>query len=288
MRWGGGARLCLLVAVLAATGCSQHAARAPVSGRSPGSSSHPLYHVVRSGDTLYSIAFQHGLRYQTVARWNGIEPPYLIYPRQRIRLAPPPPSRHPAPRARAGSTGRASAPPHPAPRAPAKPAPATPAPAYTDARARPVREATPTPSSAGRSRSVNGHAVRLSGGIRWQWPARGPLLRPFDPKSVGKKGLGIGGHRSQPVYAAAAGRVVYAGSGLIGYGKLIILKHNKNYLSAYAHCRAIHAKEGDRVARGEHIADMGSTGTSTVMLHFEIRRDGQPVDPLRYLPPPDP
>jgi lipoprotein NlpD len=120
-------------------------------------------------------------------------------------------------------------------------------------------------------------------GLAWTWPASGTLLRGFDENSA-SKGLDIGGSRGRPVQAAAAGRVVYRGSGLRGYGQLIIIKHNEEFLSAYAHNDRIYIKEGDTVKRGQNIAAMGDTGSDEVMLHFEIRRNGKPVDPLKYLP----
>lgn len=118
----------------------------------------------------------------------------------------------------------------------------------------------------------------------WQWPANGPVLRRFDADSTGKKGISIGGTLGTPVRAAAAGTVVYAGSGLVGYGRLIIVKHNDTYLSAYGHNKELRVNEGDAVRAGQVIAEMGSSGTNRIQLHFEIRRQGKPVDPLRYLP----
>ena len=118
--------------------------------------------------------------------------------------------------------------------------------------------------------------------LAWVWPATGRVLRGFS--EGGNKGLDISGRTSSPVRAAARGRVVYSGSGLVGYGKLIIVKHNKSYLSAYAHNDRLLVKEGDSVRGGQRIAQMGQTGTQEVKLHFEIRRDGRPVDPLIYLP----
>ena len=120
--------------------------------------------------------------------------------------------------------------------------------------------------------------------MHWQWPASGPILRRFDGEASGKKGISIGGTHGNQVRAAAAGRVVYAGSGLVGYGRLIILKHNDTYLSAYGHNRDLFVQEGAEVRAGQVIADMGSSGTNRIQLHFEIRRNGKPVDPLRYLP----
>jgi lipoprotein NlpD len=116
----------------------------------------------------------------------------------------------------------------------------------------------------------------------WHWPARGRVVRRFG--SAGSNGIDIAGRPGQPVRAASAGRVVYSGGGLRGYGELIIVKHNKRYLSAYAHNEEALVKEGDIVAGGQRIATIGRTGTDRVKLHFEIRRDGKPVNPLRYLP----
>lgn len=202
-------------------------------------------HVVRRGDTLFSIAWQQGLDYQTVAVWNGIRPPYIIYPGQKLRLYPPNRTPRPAPstRARQGTVS--------------------------------------VPNAAiGRSTPTTGMDIP----VHWQWPATGPILRGFDGATSGKKGIGIGGTHGNQVRAAAAGRVVYAGSGLVGYGRLIILKHNDTYLSAYGHNRDLLVQEGDEVRAGQVIAAMGSSGTNRIQLHFEIRRNGKPVDPLRYLP----
>ncbi|MBI5041975.1 MAG: peptidoglycan DD-metalloendopeptidase family protein [Gammaproteobacteria bacterium] len=209
----------------------------------------PGVHVVKRGDTLFSIAWQQGLDYQTVAVWNGIRPPYTIYPGQKIRLYSPNRTARPvSPPTTSTRTphGAASVP----NAAPAKPAP----------------------------------TLSADSPIHWQWPASGPILRTFDGDTSGKKGISIGGTHGNQVRAAAAGRVVYAGSGLVGYGRLIILKHNDTYLSAYGHNRDLLVQEGDEVRTGQVIAAMGSSGTNRIQLHFEIRRNGKPVDPLRYLP----
>lgn len=201
-------------------------------------------YVVQRGDTLYSIAWRNGQDYQTVAAWNRIASPYTIYPGQRILLHPP------------GSAA-----------ARAKPAPSRKIPpAVSGARQTqaPLPDADPMPA--------------------WQWPATGPVLRRFEADTSGKKGISIGGTHGTPVRAAAPGYVVYAGSGLVGYGRLIIVKHNDTYLSAYGHNRELHVNEGDAVRAGQVIAEMGSSGTNRIQLHFEIRRQGKPVDPLRYLP----
>jgi len=121
--------------------------------------------------------------------------------------------------------------------------------------------------------------------ITWSWPTRGQVTRTFSASAPGKKGLDIAGTLGQPVQAAASGKVVYSGDGLIGYGRLIIIKHNDTFLSAYAYNDMLLVNEGEWVRPGQHIAAMGSTGTNDVLLHFQIRRDGIPVDPMRYLPP---
>jgi lipoprotein NlpD len=135
-----------------------------------------------------------------------------------------------------------------------------------------------------RPRPPRSHAPTRSRRIDWQWPATGKVLSGFSD-TANLKGIDIAGTAGQPVVASAAGKVVYAGSGLRGYGKLVIVKHNSTYLSAYAHNSDIVVKEGQQVTRGQKIAEMGSTDSDQVKLHFEIRRLGKPVDPLKYLPP---
>jgi lipoprotein NlpD len=220
-------------------------------------------HAVERGDTLYAIAWQHGLDYRDLARWNGVPAPYTIYPGQQLRitrpaeLPPMPPVQTPAPAA-SGQSGE-----H-------RPATSREAPPSTERRL-----ARPGASASGVA-DVNA-AVKA-----WAWPARGKLVATFGRS--GGKGIDIAAERGAAVSAAAPGRVVYSGSGLRGYGRLIIIKHNKRYLSAYAHNERLHVKEGDDVVSGQRIADMGSSGSKSVKLHFEIRRDGKPVDPIRYLP----
>lgn len=250
------AALILLLCLATLAGCSTHSTYAPVRDRTHAPQATPGVHVVRSGETLFSIAWQYGLDYQTVAAWNRIRPPYTIYPGQKLSVRGPYAQARPAPQ--------------PVPKSPAA-APRTPA--------------TPPPASARRpttsapSRPVTGTAVP-----RWQWPANGQVLRRFDPNASGKKGIAIVGSEGAEVRAAAGGQVVYAGSGLVGYGRLIIVKHNDNYLSAYGHNRNLLVQEGDQVRAGQVIAHMGSSGTNRTQLHFEIREKGKPVDPLRHLP----
>lgn len=243
----------LAVAACLAAGCAGPGV-VPVSERDT-SGVLPDYRVVRSGDTLYSIAWEAGLDYRDLARWNRIGPGYTIYPGQRIRLK--------APAQPAQGTARAAPAPKPAPSAPAT----------TRPEARPE-----TNTTSGGSDSIDTQVVDS-----WQWPTEGEIIARFSPDGP-NKGLDIAGRAGQPVRATAPGRVVYAGSGLRGYGQLIIVKHNEIFLSAYAHNRKIEVSEGSLVKAGQQIGEMGNSGTVRVKLHFEIRRDGTPVDPLRYLP----
>ena len=209
-----------------------------------------VYHRVQPGDTLYSISWRYGLDYREVAEWNHIRSPYTIYNGQLLRVTPPAGSRR----------ERESASAAPAPHA---------APVIQGSSAPLIR---PPPT------------VSATTPIRWQWPVRGRLIQTFSKTGHNRKGIDIGGKSGQPIRAAAAGSVVYAGSGLLNYGKLIILKHDDNYLSAYAYNRALLVKEGDTVVAGQHIADMGNKASGDAMLHFEIRYDGRPINPLKFLP----
>ncbi len=224
----------------------------------------PGYHQVKRGDTLYSIAFQYGYSYEQIAGWNAIAAPFVIHLGQRLRVMPP------------GTTTPSTIRVLPAEAAPS-----------------PESAMTTTQSTATAPASVMAPASRAatpppekfpSGPLRWSWPSQGRLLHGFDPDRPGGKGIGIGGRLGQDVTAAANGWVVYSGSGLMGYGQLVIVKHDKSLLSAYGHNGRLLVKEGDAVRVGQVIAAMGESGTSGPMLHFEIRRDGKPVNPLEYLP----
>ena len=206
------------------------------------------YHLVQRGDSLYSVSWSYGYDYKDVARWNGLQPPYELKPGQRIRFVPP-----------AGV--KITVPP--------KPVMVEPVPQVTQSIPHPPRAPV---------------TEKNTGAITWHWPVDGAVMGRFDGSDPLKKGINIGGELGQPVRAAAAGKVVYSGSGLIGYGKLIILKHNETLLSAYAHNKELLVTEGEVVGVGKQIATMGSSGANVVMLHFEIRRDGVPVDPIAYLP----
>lgn len=211
-------------------------------------------HIVRKGETLYSIAFAYGEDVRTVARWNHISPPYTIYPNQQLRMTPPQPSTPRTVTAQSVHTTQSAA----------------------------VHSRVNT-SVASRHRTLTSSHNRHQK-ISWQWPTKGKIISQYSATGVGQKGIDIAGRLGQPIYAAASGEVVYSGKGLRGYGRLIIIKHNDDYFSAYAHNRRLLVKDDQRVKKGQHIADMGSTEADRPMLHFEVRRDGKPVNPLHYLP----
>ena len=203
------------------------------------------YYIVASGDTLYRVARKAGVSPRQLASWNNISPPFLIQPGQRLRLTPT-----------EGKRGTRAA-----SRASGSPA---------------------APRNADVQRKARAQALASRFGP-WAWPIRGRVLENFS-HTDGNKGIDIGGKRGEEVVAAATGTVVYQGSGLRGYGQLIIIKHDADFLSAYAHCDKIYVKEGHVIKRGQKIAEMGSSGTDRVKLHFEIRYRGVPVDPLEHLP----
>ncbi len=277
------------------------------------------YHVVH-GDTLYSIAFKHGLDFRDLAAWNGIVSPYRILVGQDLRLSAPRAVASAAPTVIEPRPGQAvtsgigeaattaplaSASTAPKPSAfeplPAQPATApTPTPATTAPAEKPVAAApkpveiapkpveTPPPvkpiAAPAPSKPPVNVAELNAGGVAWRWPADGKVVGTYVSGDQTKQGLDIAGSAGDPVRAAADGEVVYSGNGLIGYGELIIVKHNANFLSAYGHNRKRLVKEGERVKAGQEIAEMGATSASRDELHFEIRKNGKPVNPLEYLP----
>ncbi len=275
--------VCLAFAVHWLAGCAPRQP-APVEDRSPASRpaavqrrpAPPVYEVQR-GDTLYSIAFRYGLDWRRVAEWNRIAAPYTIRPGQELRLSAPPtvaasrPSTPPEPRQPEPTQPTSQSPPQPRPTTPSPPTPREDAPRAV--------ESPPASPPAGAQA-----ATRNVAGVVWQWPTAGSVLRPFDPAAT-RRGLGIVGRQGQAVVAAADGQVVYSGTALIGYGELIIIKHSESMLSAYGHNRRRLVEEGDRVRRGQSIAEMGMNERDEEILHFEIRRNGQAEDPTRFLPP---
>ena len=220
----------------------------------------PGYYTVKPGDTLIRIALENGQAMKDIARWSQVENPNRIEVGQVLRVVPPvaadvvvKPITKPVV---AASTVTALP-------------PAVAASAAT----------APEPAASG---TVVAPKVAQDGDINWMWPANGVVLAGFD--EVKNKGVDIGGKAGEPVLAAADGRVVYVGAGLRSYGNLIILKHNNLFLTAYAHNQTLLVKEDQSVLKGQKIAEMGSSDTDKVKLHFELRREGKPVDPIKYLP----
>lgn len=223
------------------------------------------YYRIKSGDTLSEIAHRRRLPMRKLAAWNQLEPPYSIYAGDLLRVRPPP------------------APMRTATVAP----PASTAPMVTrqSARTQPAQQTGARSTATGSllPPAEPGDAVAASG-LRWQWPVTGPLHQTYAAGDRTRSGVRIGVAPGTPVGAAAAGTVVYSGSGLTGYGNLIIVQHDPRYLSAYAYNRRLLVNEGEQVRRGQVIAETGAAVDGQALLHFEIRRDGSPVDPLRYLP----
>lgn len=301
-RLSGSVLVTLLLAGCASTGpapvedLGTMPVRAPRSAASnatraaPHASAHS--HRVVRGDTLYSIAFRNGLDYRDVAAWNRIDAPYTIHVGQVLRLTPPAtraaPPRHgaDAPLAARPAAGATPAPfdaPQRTPAAGNTPAASAPTPATTTAappRPPPAPAVEPAPAAA----PATGAATREAASIRWRWPASGSLVGGFVAGDPTRQGIDLAGKAGDPVRAAAAGSVVYSGNGLVGYGELVIIKHDASYLSAYGHNRKRMVSEGEQVQAGQVIAEMGSSSASRDSLHFEIRRNGKPVNPLDYLP----
>lgn len=232
------------------------------------------YYTVKPGDTMIRIGMEAGQSWRDIARWNGLVNANVIEVGQVLRVAPPvastvPPATviavaKPAAGAAAPAQGASNA----------APANAT---GVTSAAVAPSAvTATPVPPAQGSTPVAEEDVAMI-------WPATGAVLNGFD--DVKNKGLDIGGAAGDPVLAAADGRVVYVGSSLRGYGNLIILKHNNTYLTAYAHNQALLVKEDQTVRKGQKIAEMGNSDADRVKLHFEVRRQGKPVDPAKYLPP---
>lgn len=226
----------------------------------------PTMHVVAHGDTLYSIALRYDKDFRELGRINGLAEDYLIKPGQRLRLlgqslpASKPGRVHTVPESKPDSR----------PAVPSVPQPVT-----------PVAKKTP---SVGSPSAVVTARSSASTSLDWDWPVKGQLLSRFGAPGLPGKGVDIAGKRGDSVRAASDGSVVYAGSGLVGYGRLLILRHNDNYISAYAHNDRFLVKEGERVKLGQSIALLGASGADREKLHFEIRERGKPVDPLRFLP----
>jgi lipoprotein NlpD len=293
--------VCVLALSLLMTACASRLDQAPVVDRSGGNvlstqaaqqppvplgPPPPGYYRVKPGDTLYRIALENGQNYRDISAWNNLTNPNQIEVDQLLRVVPPgantaalTPGVSTAP---IGSGGAVQS----APLGSTPPSAATGTAGAAGVAAPPIYGSTTNnasltpPASPGAASDSNAGA---SGNVAFAWPVRGPLLGTFNDST--NKGVNIGGAAGDPVKASADGRVVYAGNGLRGYGNLIIIKHDATYLTAYAHNRALMVKEGDAVTKGQKIAEMGNSDSDRVMLHFEVRRQGKPVDPLKYLPP---
>ena len=282
----------LAVCMLAAAGCTSVSLnRAPVEERGTNARNLPAvvvepvdtrqlpgfenagkagYYSVKPGDTMIRIGLDNGQNWRDIVRWNNLENPNLIEVGQVLRVAPPVSDTQVVTRpVLPGSAAPATATPPLA--AASRPASAPVAPVATA----PVA---PPPPPAAASPALTGDED-----VGWIWPAQGTLLGGFDDAK--NKGLDIGGRAGDAIIAAADGRVVYSGAGLRGYGNLIILKHNNTFLTAYAHNQTLLVKEDQAVKKGQKIAEMGNSDADRVKLHFEIRRQGKPVDPAKYLPP---
>ncbi|CAA0090117.1 Murein hydrolase activator NlpD [Zhongshania aliphaticivorans] len=251
----------IIVLILSVSACSSNGGSAPISDRYNPSERPPPYYIVSVGDTLFSIAWRYGFDVQGLANANGLASPYTIYPGQALMLQ---------------ESTKASVASNKPKSSPAKAMPNPPvAKVSKPAKKSKVVAAPPVVKPA-----VTTNAPRDS----WQWPITGPLLRLFVATGQAHKGIDIKGKMGEPVRASKAGVVVYAGSGLVGYGNLLILKHSDRYLSAYGHNRRLLVKEGDSVKAGAVIAELGDSGTDSPKVHFEVRVDGKPVDPLKLLP----
>jgi len=224
------------------------------------------HHTVRKGETLYSISWSYNEDYKNIAKWNNIKSPYLISVGQALRISPPDKNKqtsHQIAEVKKRTVEVAS---KSSPKAVSK---------------TPVKSALHNNKVKAAKQPVN--AIINYKIDKWRWPVKGKLLKTFSTKAAGHNGIDIAGRSGEKIRAAAPGRVVYAGSGIPSYGNLLIIKHNNKYLSAYAHNRTLLVAEGSLVKAGQLIAEMGQTGADRDKLHFEIRLNGRPVNPLKYL-----
>ena len=295
--------LCGITLAALLSGCGTTGVQAPVVERHPSSSSaaasdprdrDPAYYTVKRGDTLLRIALEHGQNYRDLVTWNDLSNPNDIKVDQVLRVLPP-----------TGDTGGAQTsaivmPPSTeikpaAPVVPKKTGPRGEKRAYSDATLAELRadggtsDAKPAPAPAAVAAAAPAAAAAAPAAsapgedkISWMWPSEGKVIGTFDEGK--NKGVDIAGKAGQQVVAAGAGKVMYAGSGIRGYGNLVIVKHSNSLLSAYAHNRSILVKEGQNVNKGQAIAEMGDSDADRVKLHFEIRQQGKPVDPSKFLP----
>ncbi|KRI01020.1 peptidoglycan DD-metalloendopeptidase family protein [Curvibacter sp. PAE-UM] len=223
------------------------------------------YYTVKPGETLIRIGLETGQNWKDIARWNNLEQPNQIEVGQVLRVTPP----ATAVAATTESNGVVTRPISSA--------------SIASGQVQPGQTSSAAAKPSAAAAAAAEPAAAAESGLSWIWPVPGPVLAGFD--ELKNKGLDLGGAAGEPVLAAAEGRVVYVGAGLRGYGNLIILKHNNTYLTAYAHNKTLLVKEDQAVRKGQKIAEMGNSDADRVKLHFEVRRQGKPVDPLKYLPP---
>ena len=276
-------KLCITLLYLSVLGCAAGQLRAPVEsrqGEAKVEAGRSSTHSVTEGDTLYGIAWRYGMDYRTLASTNNIAVPYTIYPGQLLSLdsesalAVPAKSENPElapapiPTTAAAAAGTST------------PAATTTAASKSTLILKPFLK--PRPAPVVTNKHPVSTEVSLGPVAAWRWPTRGKVVRGFS--GTVHKGIDIDGKAGDPVKAVAPGMIVYSGSGIVGYGKLLIVKHNEYYLSAYGHNRRLLVKEGESVKAGQQIAEKGSSATNAVKLHFEIRREGKPVDPNKLLP----
>jgi len=284
--------LLALCSALLVTACANKGRPAPFEDRSPSAArpsvkppvvaenaGKPGYYTVKPGDTLIRIGMDNGQSWRDIARWSNIENPNLIETGQVLRVTPP---EEKGVVVRPVASTQVVTSPAPVASTPAGNAPVS----ATGAVKSPANAASASSGASvpGAATSVNNVAPADAADetVSFQWPTRGNVIASFD--EVKNKGIDIAGKAGDPVVAAADGKVVYAGAGLRGYGNLVIVKHNNTFLTAYAHNQTLLVKEDQAIKRGQKIAEMGNSDTDQVKLHFEIRRQGKPVDPSKYLP----
>lgn len=266
-----------LTGLMLMVACSHHQP-APVEEQSNVQSKRQLNqdgrYTIKSGDTLYAIAFNFDVDARKIAQWNGLSSPYVIYPGQELWLSAPPSNK----RNRSTSPGAQTT----ALKSPSK--------TTTKTRDNAAKSSSKPPkvasksASSGTAKAAPPASKQATDPKSWKWPTKGRVLRGYVAGNPARNGLDIAGKEGQDVNASSAGQVVYSGNGLIGYGELIIIKHSDKMLSAYAHNKIRLVQEGEQVSSGQKIALMGRNTGNEQLLHFEIRVHGKPVNPLTYLP----
>ncbi len=269
---------CFAIGIIFMSACSTTENYAPVNEAWSQKSEQKGQHVVQKGETLYAIAWRYDIDYRALAEANHLSPPYTLETGQVISLNVPPAKAKPIIVRQQQQY---------------QPTPVEPEEAGWKVKATPAAYVAPIekqqntqPAIQPKSTPVQTAPVvaQASASNQWIWPAKGKIVQGYSPTN-GEKGVDIAGTMGEPIYAASSGKVAYAGNGLRGYGNLVIIKHNDEFLSAYAHNQKILVHEGQEIKAGQQIATMGNTESKTVMLHFEIREAGKSVNPLNYVKP---